>query len=94
MSEPTGAARGASSFVFALPARAEWADELASITLSGPAGTVAIEGRGDRPMAIVLDRGSGRVRAVLRGEPAEAAPAGRLRTLLSRGIPDAAAWRR
>ncbi len=97
MSEPTGVGRGASSFVFALPARAGWADELASITLSGPAGTVAIEGHGDRPMAIVLDPASGRVRAVLRGdaaEAAEAAPAGRLRTLVSRGIPDAAAWRR
>ncbi len=97
MSEPTGFARGASSFVFALPARAEWADELASITLSGPAGTVALDGRGDRPMAIVLDPASGRVRAVLRGDAAqaaEAAPAGRLRTLLSSGIPDAAAWRR
>ncbi len=97
MPELPGAARGASSFVFALPARRGWADALASITLSGPAGAVALEGHGDRPMAIVLDRTSGRVRAVLRGdaaEAAEAAPAGRLRTLVSRGIPDAAAWRR
>ena len=31
---------GSSSFVFALPVRAGWAGELASITLSGPGGAV------------------------------------------------------
>ena len=62
----------ASSFVFALPAQPDWADALASITLSGPAGTTTLDGNSDIPMAILRDPVTGRVRGFLRdvGDPA------------------------
>ena len=41
----------ASSFVFALPAQPGWADALASVTLSGPAGTATLDGSSDTSMA-------------------------------------------
>ena len=91
----------ASSFVFALPAQPGWADALASVTLSGPAGTTTLDGDSDIPMAILRDPATGRVRGFLRdvGDPAaeEMGALGSavgLDLLFSRGIPDAAAWRR
>ena len=91
----------ASSFVFALPAQPGWADALASVTLSGPAGTATLDGSSDTSMAILRDPATGRVRGFLRdvGDPAaeEAGALGSavgLDLLFSRGIPDAAAWRR
>ena len=90
-----------SSFVFALPAEPRWADALASVTLSGPAGTVTLDGDSNIPMTILRDPVTGRVRGFLRdvGDPAaeEAGALGSavgLDLLFSRGIPDAAAWRR
>ena len=94
---------GRGSFVFALPADPSWAGNLASITLSGPAGSATLDGDTSRPMTILRDPGTGRVRGFLRDPPlasqvaADAvgrsvAPA--LEVLFSRGIPDAAAWRR
>ena len=97
---------GSSSFVFALPAQPFWAGALASITLTGPGGSVVHDGDsdGERALAIVRDPGSGQVRGFLRGARAEdafevaamAAPgAGEaIEVLFSRGIPDAAAWQR
>ena len=93
----------ASSFVFALPAQAGWADALASVTLSGPAGTVTLDGNSDTSMAILRDPVTGRVRGFLRDLPSAtelAADAvgvhapGRLEVLFSRGIPSGGAWRR
>ena len=55
----------ASSFVFALPAQPGWADALASVTLSGPAGTATLNGGSDIPMAILRDPVTGRVRGFL-----------------------------
>ena len=89
------------SFVFALPVQAGWAGDLASITLSGPGGSVTLDDGTDRPMAILRDPGSGQVRAFL-SDPApatQAAAAGGgtaqgMEVLFSRGIPDAGAWRR
>ena len=91
-----------SSFVFALPAQPGWADALASVTLSGPAGTATLDGDSDIPMAIVRDPRTGQVRGILRDPPAanEAAAnavGGRapgLEVLFSRGIPSGGAWRR
>ncbi len=93
---------GGSSFVFAIPVRPEWEDNLASITLSGPGGAVTLDGDSDRPMAILRNPRSGQVRGFLRDPPAatQAAADGRVggtsdvEVLFSRGIPDAAAWRR
>ena len=100
---PEAADSSATGFVFALPARPEWANTLASITLSGPAGSVVLDSETDRPTAILLDVSTGQVRAILRDLPPAAAAApgtaapGQsepgLEVLFSRGIPDPASWR-
>ena len=88
---------GSSSFAFVLPAGPEWAGSLAAVTLSGSGGSFTLDGGSDDPMTILLDRSTGQVRAVLRGQtqPAAAAALGPepgLDALFSRGIPDASAW--
>ncbi|MDE2719790.1 Ig-like domain-containing protein [Candidatus Palauibacter polyketidifaciens] len=94
---------GGSAFVIALPAPAEWVGRLASITLSGPAGSTTLDRATDRPMAILRDPESGRLLGILRGpssgDPVRtAASAGlaaagaagsELEVLVSRGIPAA-----
>jgi len=92
-------------FTFAIPVRPGWAEALATITLAGPEGRVTLAG--DDPAspatALVLDAATGRIRAILRNPPSatQAAsvvaggPEGTgLEVLVSRGIPDADAWRR
>ena len=91
-----------SSFVFALPVQPGWADALASVTLSGPAGTATLDGASDMPMAILRDPRTGQVRGFLRDQllvtEAAADAAGTLapglEVLFSRGIPGVAAWER
>ena len=95
---------GGGGFTFALPAPDEWAGTLARIVLTGPEGSAILEEGSAPPEALVLDRATGRVRAILRdiADPAEVQamaagrtePVGRVEVLFSRGIPDAAAWRR
>ena len=81
---------GASSFAFAVPAGPGWAGDLARVTLSGPRGSVTLDEDTNRPMAIVRDPGTGRVRGILRdlprnsGNPAAAAA----RTAVARGVLD------
>ena len=91
------------SFVFAIPAQAGWAGNLASIALSGPGGSATLDESTDQAMAILRDSRTGRVRAFLSGLPpatqaaadavGDAAGQG-LEALFSRGIPSADAWRR
>ncbi len=95
---------GGSSFAFVLPAEPDWAGELAGITLAGSGGTFALNDDSDRSTAILRDPRTGRVRGILRDVPlpakaamdaAERSTAGpELEMLFSRGMPDAAAWRR
>ena len=92
---------GGSSFVFALPLRAEWEDWLAGVTLSGPEGTVTVDRDTNRPVSIARDPRTGRVRAILRGAAAEGLGGGGDRLPLrglevasSRGIPGPEAWQR
>ena len=93
---------GSSGFAFALPVRAGWEGSLATITLSGPEGSVTLDGESDIPMAILRNPRTGQVRGILR-DPLQATqaaadgagvPAPGLEVLFSRGIPGAAAWRR
>ena len=110
---PEAADSTATGFVFALPLRPEWANTLASISLSGPAGSTVLDSETDYPTAILRDASTGQVRAILRNprngqirgnlrdlagpDRAQAAAFGAeqgLETFFSRGIPDAAAWRR
>ena len=60
---------GSSSFAFVLPVEPGWADSLASITLSGPAGSVTLDSDTDLPMSILLDASTGQVRGILRDLP-------------------------
>ena len=93
---------GSSAFAFTVPVQSSWAGTLASITLSGPGGSVVLDGDSERAVAIMRNPRSGQVRGFLRGVSAEdafqvsamAAPGTgeALEVLFSRGIPDAAAW--
>ena len=94
---------GSSAFAFVLPVEPGWADSLASITLSGAAGSATLDSDTDRPMSILLDPSTGQVRGILRDFPpatqvasdtaGNASETG-LEVLSSRGIPDAGAWGR
>ena len=87
-----------SSFVFALPVQANWID-LASITLSGPDGSVTLDENTNRPMAILRDLNTGQVRGFLSNSlsatqaAAGEGPAQGMEVLFSRGIPHTDAWR-
>ena len=100
---PMADGEGRASFVFLLPVRPGWVGNLAEITLSGPDGSVALNGGTDRPTVILLDGRSGTIRGILRDQASTAAaadaglgslgPDAGLRVLFSRGVPDSAAWR-
>ena len=93
-----------SSFAFAVPVQPVWANDLARITLFGPDGSFTLDSDTDRPAAIVRDPRTGRVRGFFTDLPAGVTVADvrggmvpverSLEVLFSRGIPDAAAWRR
>ena len=90
---------GRSSFAFVLPVQPGWAVRLASITLSGPGGSVTLDSDTDFPLFILVDPSTGQVRGILRDLPRAGASAlvhqagtDSLDVLFSRGIPDAAAW--
>ena len=96
---------GESGFTFALPVQPAWETELATLSLSGPGGSVEMAEGTAPPMAILRDPGTGQVRAIFRGLPtgplalarsaADAlAPEPGLEALVSAGLPGAAAWRR
>ncbi|MDE2982076.1 MAG: Ig-like domain-containing protein [Gemmatimonadota bacterium] len=94
---------GAAGFLFAIPVRDEWAGALATITLAGPEGSVALEaGDTSRPATtLVLDGATRRIVAILRETPlaqvaADGAGVGlpSTTTLVSSGIPILFDWRR
>lgn len=97
-------ADGQSSFVYTLPVQPEWSGALARIALSGPEGSTTLGRDSDRQVTILLDSGTGRVRGILRdaGRAAMSEAAATrsawetegFEVLRSRGIPEAAAWRR
>lgn len=93
---------GGSSFAYVLPVEPGWERRLASIALTGPGGSVVLDGAGDLRMAILRNPQTGRIRGILRDGDATRAmqadtagnvPPG-LEVLFSRGIPDEGAWRR
>ena len=77
-------------FFFTIPIEPGWADSLDRITLTGPEGVVAVDLDDDRAVSVVTDRGTGRLRAILRdwdgGLPAALAETGRLDVSTSRGL--------
>ena len=63
---PTPLADGGGSFVFFVPYESEWADDLDRIVLTGPEGEHTVT-RGSEPlMAVVTDRSTGRIQAIIR----------------------------
>ncbi len=74
MPEIADAGEGAGGFAFVLPTGRGW-EALASVTLSGPGGTAALDADTDRTMSIWRDR-DGQVRAILRGPAVAQRPVG------------------
>ena len=95
---------GSSSFVFALPVQPGWEGSLASVTLSGPGGSVTLDEESNLPMAILRNPRTGQIQGILRDLPptimTQAAAdtavtrAPGLDLFFSRGIPGLEAWRR
>ena len=77
-----------------IPYKDEWATTLHRIVISGPEGTATLDRDTNRPTAIVIDRVTGRIRAILRDydgglvQPMGLADAG-TEVLVSYGIPGA-----
>ncbi|WP_420448604.1 Ig-like domain-containing protein [Candidatus Palauibacter sp.] len=93
---------GAAGFLFAIPVGDDWAGALATIRLTGPEGSVALEaGDTSRPATtLVLDSASRRIVAILRESPeAQVAADGAgvlppsTTPLVSSGIPSPLDWR-
>ena len=89
---------GEAGFAFAVPAKPEWAEALADLTLTGPGGSTSI-GRGDsdaRTALLLRDIRSGQVKSILRDgrKAAELAGAPTPRAQVSSGIPSPSSWRR
>ena len=94
---------GRSGFTFALPVQSQWETELASLSLSGPGGSVEMAEGTAPPMAILRDPQTGQVRAIFRDLPSgplaqsaaeDLAPEPGLEVMVSSGLPGAADWRR
>ncbi len=94
---------GGAGFVLALPVQPKWATELASLSLSGPGGSVEMSRGSEPPLAILRDPVTGEVRAIFSDLSAgplalstvgARAPEPGLEVLVSSGLPDASAWRR
>jgi len=101
MSEFTDTDDRRAGFSFAVPVT--WTEELADITLQGPDGSIALDRDTDLPKTVLRDPATGRIRGILDGTPAQAAPGTAaavaadgqdLQILFSRGIPDPADARR
>ncbi len=95
--------QGGGGFLFLLPFEVDRLASLSRIELTGPEGAVALDGRTPvDPVAMVIDRATGRIRSILRGEAAEraaavtatarsargAAAVGATITLVSTGVPE------
>jgi hypothetical protein len=87
---PRPVERGGAHFAFAVPLEVGWVGTLAEVTLSGPRGSLTVDRSTRlRPMALVTDEASGRIRAILRDAAAASAEVGRsTRVKLSRGLPE------
>ncbi len=93
------ASEGGGSFVFLVPFAEDRLGSLDRVVLSGPEGSAALDRHAPtQPMVIAIDRETGRIRSILRGEAAAAAIVGvaadassgtgsRERVLVSTGLP-------
>jgi hypothetical protein len=78
---------GGGHFLFSLPAELAAVDRLDAITLSGPEGRVEIaRDPGVEALTVVTDRGSGRIRGILRGRTLEVPISGDVNLRISDGV--------
>ena len=89
---------GGRHFFFTIPIEAEWAGLLERITLTGPEGLAFVDNEDERRLSVVTERGTGRIRAILRDWEGEL-PAGLgngrdLGVVTTRGLTDAVRLRR
>ena len=85
---PTPLAYGGGRFVFFIPYEPEWADNLDRIVLTGPEGEYAVTRDGEPRMAVVSDRITGRLRAIIRDWDGEPLPGEETANVtITRGIP-------
>jgi len=85
---PTPLADGGGSFVFFVPYEPEWADDLDRIVLTGPEGEFTMTRDGEPRMAVVTDRSTGRIRAIIRDWDGEPLPGeATAEVTITRGIP-------
>ena len=91
-------AYGDRHFFFTVPLEPGWEDSLERIVLTGPEGMVAVERDDDRAISVVTERGTGRIRAILRdwdgALPAALAGATGLEVTTTRGLREAVRLRR
>lgn len=90
--EPRPVATGGGAFLFAVPYDPATDGELGQVVLSGPGERFTLEPFGSAPMAIVTERSSGRVRAIVRGWTGGELPGldlapGEATILVSEGLP-------
>ncbi len=97
MAEVSDGDPGDGGFVFALPVGAGW-EALASITLSGPEGSVSLDRDSGPAMGLLIDDASGAARGFLRdvvaADGGAALPEPGLRVQVSPGVPRREAWER
>lgn len=85
---PTPLEHGGANFVFFVPYEPEWAATLDRMVLTGPEGDYTLTRDGEPPMAVVTDRSTGRVRAIIRDWDGGPLPGeGNTRVTVTRGIP-------
>ena len=63
---PTPVAYGGASFVFFIPYEPGWSDELVRMVLTGPEGEYTMTRDSEPRMAVVTDRSTGRIQAIIR----------------------------
>lgn len=90
---------GGKHFFFAIPIEAGWEELLERITLTGPEGVVAVARDDEYAISVVTERGTGRIRAILRDWRGEALPtlldgAGETEVVTTRGLAEAVRLRR
>ena len=85
---PTPLAGGGGRFVFFIPYESEWADNLDRIVLTGPEGEYTVTRKSEPRMAVVTDRITGRIRAIIRDWDGEPLPGeGTANVTITSGIP-------
>lgn len=89
---------GEKHFFFTVPMELQWEGSLERIVLTGPEGLVAVDRNDERAITVVTERGTGRIRAILRdwdgGLPAALGGVEGLEITTTRGLVDAVRLRR